>query len=213
MEPSMSSQTTATSGISKKQRLADRIRDTWERTTARLHKYSIWEHLAGWWFARHFDKHGILVVSEGPFPKVINQGGSLIAENCQFYGGVRIEVGPLALVRIGNGTFINRNTLIVAEQEVIIGKKCRISWDVVIMDTDQHPLNTPETIRKPVVIKDKAWIGCRSIILKGVTIGEGAVIAAGSVVTKDVPAFTIYGGAPAKFIGERKRNITYAIGA
>jgi acetyltransferase-like isoleucine patch superfamily enzyme len=172
-----------------------------DRIRQRLQKYSLLEHLKGLWFSRKFNQHGILVVTGGwPFPKVINEGGRLEAENCQFYSGVRMEIGPNAHIHIGNGTYINRNTLLVAEQEITIGQDCKISWDVVIMDTDQHPLNAPITIRKPVHIQDKAWIGCRSIILKGVTIGEGAVIAAGSVVTKDVPPYTIFGGTPARYI-------------
>ena len=55
-------------------------------------------------------------------------------------------------------------------------------------------------VSKPIKICDKAWIGLNCIVLKGVTIGEGAVVAAGSVVTKDVPAWTLVGGAPAKVI-------------
>src|SRR5690625_4773057 len=76
------------------------------------------------------------------------------------------------------------------------------------MDSDLHPLNSPTVIHKPVTIRDKAWIGCRSIILKGVTIGEGAVIAAGSVVTRDIPPYTIYGGSPARHLADVKTSGT-----
>lgn len=136
-------------------------------------------------------------------PKVIHKGGKLIAGNCQFYSGVRLEIGPSATLVIGNGTYLNRNTLIICEDRVEIGKNCKIAWDVIIMDSDLHPINemTP-IVNKPVHIEEQVWIGCRSIILKGVTIGHGAVIAAGSVVTKNIPPRTIYGGSPAKFIAE-----------
>jgi len=174
---------------------------TFERIKRRLKKHSLLEHLLGFWLSRKFTQNGIIVVKESfPLPKVINKGGSLFAENCQFYSGVRIEIGQNGSVSIGNGTYINRNTLLVCESEIKIGVNCKISWDVIIMDSDLHPLNSDTTINKPVHIQDKAWIGCRCIILKGVTIGEGAVIAAGSIVTKDVPPYTIYGGNPAKFI-------------
>lgn len=113
-----------------------------------------------------------------------------------------MEVGPGARLHIGNGTYINRNSLIVAEKEVTIGRDCKISWDVFIMDTDQHPLNSTVPVRQPVTIEDKVWIGCRCTILKGVTIGKGAVIAAGSVVTKDVPPYTIFGGVPARQLAD-----------
>lgn len=61
----------------------------------------------------------------------------------------------------------------------------------------------------PVKIHGRVWISCRTIILPGVTIGEGAVIAAGAVVTKDVELYSIYGGIPAVKIGERNRNLIY----
>jgi len=172
-----------------------------QKIISRLGKYSISEHLAGLWFSQKFDSCGYLVVSGGrPMPKVINKGGKLIAKNCQFYTGVRLEIGSIGTLCIGNGTYINRNTLIVCEDRVDIGKDCKIAWDVIIMDSDLHPLNKSPMVNKPVYIEDNVWIGCRSIILKGVTIGHGAVIAAGSVVTKNIPPRTVYGGSPARFI-------------
>lgn len=62
-----------------------------------------------------------------------------------------------------------------------------------------------------VEIGDRAWIAFRAIILPGVTIGEGAVVAAGSVVTKDVPPFTIVAGVPAKEIGKRNADLNYSL--
>lgn len=136
-------------------------------------------------------------------PKVIHKGGKLLAGNCQFYSGVRLEIGPKATLSIGNGSYLNRNTLIVCEDRVEIGENCKIAWDVIIMDSDLHPIDdTTPIVNKPVRIGDGVWIGCRCIILKGVTIGHGAVIAAGSVVTKNIPPRTVYGGSPAKLIAE-----------
>lgn len=163
----------------------------------------MFEYLAGLWFSRKFDKSGLLVLSGGrPFPKVVHKGGVLVAGNCQFYSGVRLEVGEKGYLQIGNGTYLNRNTHIVCEKSVTLGTNCKIAWDVVIMDSDLHPINSTPIVNKPVVIEDDVWIGCRCIILKGVTIGRGAVIAAGSVVTKNVPPRTIVGGNPARFIAE-----------
>lgn len=124
----------------------------------------------------------------------------LITGHCQFYSGVRFEIGEKGLLKIGNGTYLNRNTLVICEKEILIGEDCKIAWDVIIMDSDLHPINSKPMINKAVHIGDNVWIGCRSIILKGVTIGQGAVIAAGSVITKDIPAYTVWGGAPARYI-------------
>ncbi len=178
------------------------ISDLIYRVRLRLKKFSIFEHILGLIFARKFTKAKILVVSGGrPYPKVINQGGELYAENCQFYSGVRLEIGKNGKLIIKNGTYLNRNTLIVANKLVEIGSDCKISWDVIIMDTDLHPLpGKTETIDRPVVIGNNVWIGCRAIILKGVKIGNGAIIAAGSVVTKDIPENSIAAGVPAKVI-------------
>lgn len=176
------------------------------RVIHRLAHYTIWEHVAGLLFSRHLTRHGITMVSGGrPWPKVINHGGEIYTENCQFFSGVRLEAGPGAIIRIGNGTYLNRNSMVVANKLVDIGRNCKISWDVVIMDTDQHPIYGRPMEDKDVIIEDNVWIGCRCIILKGVRIGRGAVIAAGSVVTKDVPAQTVVGGVPARILYEMNR--------
>lgn len=175
-----------------------------QKIKLRLRKYAIGEIMTGLWFSRKFDQSGyIIVTGRKPMPKVINKGGKLLAGNCQFYSGVRLEIGPKAILTIGNGSYLNRNTLIVCEDNIEIGENCKIAWDVIIMDSDLHAINeTSPIINKPVFIEDDVWIGCRSIILKGVTIGAGAIIAAGSVVTKNIPPRTIYGGSPAKLIAE-----------
>lgn len=178
------------------------------RTKLRLQKYSIYEHILGYIFSRKFTHSKILVVSGGkPYPKVINQGGELYAENCQFYSGVRLEVGKNGKLIIKNGTYINRNTLIIANKLVEIGKDCKISWDVIIMDSDLHPMPGETQLNdKPVIIGNNVWIGCRAIILKGVNIGDGAIIAAGSVVTKDIPEYSIAAGVPAKVISNYRKQ-------
>ncbi|MCC5942121.1 MAG: acyltransferase [Balneolaceae bacterium] len=180
---------------------------TFQRFLERLKKYPLKDYLAGYLFSGKFDKKGVLVFSDGrPYPKIIHKGGILKAGNCQFYSGVRIEIGENGILEIGNGSYLNRNTLIICEKRIDIGRNCKIAWDVVIMDSDLHPVNAEPIVNKPVFIADNVWIGCRSIVLKGVNIGEGAVVAAGSVVTKDIPPYTIWGGAPAKFIGNVKRT-------
>ncbi len=109
--------------------------------------------------------------------------------------------GPAEIV-IGSRTYIGDRTEIHAGQRVSIGDGCDISWDCVIMDRDYHKLNTEKEVFAPVTIGNHVWIGCKATILKGVTIGEGAVIAAGSVVTKDVPARALVGGNPARILKE-----------
>lgn len=120
---------------------------------------------------------------------------------------------PVSLCTIGNGHIsIGNNsglssTVIVSESSVTIGKNVLIGVNTSIIDTDFHPVDAvqrriPHTHGKtsPITIGDDVFIGMNSIILKGVTIGKGAVIAANSVVTKSIPANTMVGGNPAKVI-------------
>jgi acetyltransferase-like isoleucine patch superfamily enzyme len=171
-----------------------------QRVRRRLTRSGVREHLLGLWLRRHFQRAGIIVVRGWlPFPSVENRG-RIEVENCAFFPGVRLECWQGATLRIGNGTYLNRNTEIVAAQEVTIGRDCKIARDVMIMDTDQHPLPDGQLETAPVTIEDRVWIGARSIVLKGVTIGHDAVIGAGSVVTKDVPPRAIAAGVPARVL-------------
>jgi acetyltransferase-like isoleucine patch superfamily enzyme len=111
-----------------------------------------------------------------------------------------------ATVVIRNGTVINPYVGIIAGQRVEIGEYCRIAAGVLIMDNDLHKHavdnNKPIQDFKEVRIGNHCWIGMDAKILKGVTIGDGAIIAAGSIVTKDVKERTLVGGVPARLIRE-----------
>lgn len=108
-------------------------------------------------------------------------------------------------IQIGANTYINRNTFLDASSLLVIGKKCAIGPNCYITDHDHGcepnlpPLAQP-LIAKPTQIGNRVWIGADVKILKGVTVGDDAVIGAGSVVTKNVPAGAIVAGVPAKVI-------------
>ena len=108
-------------------------------------------------------------------------------------------------IRIGRGTIINHDCLMHVTGGFIIGENVSISAEVGLI-TGGHDINDPlfSVHYKPIVIGNYAWIGVRATILRGVTIGEGAVVMAGAVVTRDVPPYTVVGGVPAKFVAERK---------
>ncbi|WP_404987522.1 acyltransferase [Clostridium culturomicium] len=150
------------------------------------------------------------VLARGKQRIELNNGIISFEERVFLYPEVRISVnGTLenkAQLKIGQGTNIGDRTEIHVGKKVVIGKECAISWDVCILDRDYHEFNGQGEIKDEIIIGDKVWIGCRSTILKGVTIGNGAVIAAGSIVTKDVSANCCVGGNPAKVI---KENITW----
>jgi len=116
-------------------------------------------------------------------------------------------------VSIGSGTVINQKCLIYTPSGLIIGSNVSISAEVALV-TGSHDINDPDFISfyRPIVIDDYAWIGTRATILQGVTIGRGAVVMAGAVVTHDVEPFTVVGGVPARPITERRlRDLSYRL--
>ena len=105
-------------------------------------------------------------------------------------------------IKIGKRVFINEGCCFQDQGGVEIGDDVLIGQQVVIatLDHDLDPNKRGNMKPAPVKIGDKVWIGAHATILSGVTIGEGAVVAAGAVVTKDVPAYAVAGGVPAKII-------------
>lgn len=113
-------------------------------------------------------------------------------------------------IEIGSNTIINRYTYLDGRVPLKIGNNVNVSHYTLIQ-TLTHDPQSPDFagLAKPVTIGDHVWIGARALICPGVTIGEGAVIGAGSVVTKDVEPYTIVAGNPARFIRNRNRDLRY----
>lgn len=134
--------------------------------------------------------------------------GIKVKGKCSIFGPLIIRpIGKSGNIEIGEGTFLNTEIRFGCPQEKVkIGDNCHIA-SRVCFETVSHGLKYDlekgrGAYSKPIIVKDRVWIGCGAIILQGVTIGEEAVVAAGAVVTKDVPPRTIYGGVPAKLIKE-----------
>lgn len=112
-------------------------------------------------------------------------------------------------VTIGDNIIINRNVMITARSKITIGNDVLIGSNVVINDSNHVfkdrsvPITKQGHTAEPIVIEDDVWIASDAVILKGVHIGKGAVIAAGSVVTKDVEPYTVVAGVPARKIKNR----------
>ncbi len=116
-------------------------------------------------------------------------------------------------VSIGKGTIINYGCLLYTTGGLIIGERVSISAGTWLV-TGSHDINDPQftVFFKPIVIGDSVWIGMRATVLAGVTIGEGAIVMAGAMVTKDVPPNAIVGGVPAKVIRQRDtREFSYPL--
>jgi len=143
----------------------------------------------------------------------------IIGDDCNINAAMVLETDNSKVI-VDNNVFIGGQTIIDCACQIHIESDVLISYQCIIQDSDNH--NVKYSLRKrdnldwkernyhdwentpmsPIKIKRGAWISARVIILKGITIGEGAIVGAGSVVTKDVPDWTIVGGNPAKIIRE-----------
>jgi maltose O-acetyltransferase len=144
---------------------------------------------------------------------------------CKIAGGERITIGDRFLMiaetvrceltthasgrlDIGENVFINYGSSISAHTQVLIGSGCRIGQYAILLDCDFHGRDPDgQTLTedhhgatRPIVLEENVWIAARAIVLKGVTIGKGSVIAAGSVVSHDVPPGVLAGGVPARVV-------------
>ena len=136
-----------------------------------------------------------------------------IGHNVAVYYGAEIRAG--INLHIGNGSIIGDKAILDARNGIKIGENVNFSSEVHIW-TEQHDHSDPDfqcmsDSSFGVTIGNRAWIGPGVTILHSVSIGEGAVVAAGSVVTKDVAPFSIVAGIPAKKIGERNKNLRYSL--
>ena len=122
--------------------------------------------------------------------------------------GAMIFLGRGKTLKIGRSTFTS-NIKILAHDDITIGDNCIFGWECQIFSGDGHPIYQEESIINkdvPVVIEDNVWVGSRALILKGVRVGKGSIVAAGAVVTKNVPPNCIVAGNPAKVV---KENISW----
>ena len=172
---------------------------------ASLRTHGLLSHLLGLLIRPRFQRAGVVTVHGGwLLPTIENRGGRIEIGNAALFPGVRLEVWKGAEISIGNGTYLNRNTEVVAAQSVRIGRDCMIARDVLIMDTDQHALPGQPLQIAPVVVEDRVWIGARAIILKGVHLGHDSIVGAGAIVTRSVPPHTVVVGPPARPIRQTR---------
>lgn len=137
---------------------------------------------------------------------ILSDGAQMMcAGDLILYEGVKVRIAKNAKCSFGHHTYLNRSATIDCTLEVHIGDYCAISDNVQILDSDFHTIihegKTSEK-SKPIHIGNHVWIGRSAIILKGVTIGDGAIVGAGSVVTRDVPPRCLVAGNPARVIKE-----------
>jgi acetyltransferase-like isoleucine patch superfamily enzyme len=160
--------------------------------------------------------------------------GVEIGRGASTYLGTMFDVGPQGCVKLGDYALVH-GARIICDSEIVIGDYALISWNVVLMDTYRVPFDARERrnelellparkprlaaadgTARPIRIERNVWIGFDSCVLPGVTVGEGSVIGARSVVTEDVPPYTVVAGNPARVVrrldpGERPSQLDSTI--
>lgn len=133
-----------------------------------------------------------------------------IGKNCFIFMNCKFDMSSGLILK--KNVTINAGCRLDTRGTIIIGEHVGIAEDVIILTAD-HNVNSPkfEGRNIGVVIEDYAWVGTRAMLLPGVNIGYGAIVAAGAVVTKSVPALEIWAGVPAKKIGNRSKNLSYKV--
>lgn len=170
----------------------------WPKIVTRFKNY--WLDLVLWKLSliTCFPSHSVRKFSYRLFGMKIGPNSTLHV-GCRFFDPAGIS--------IGEGTIVGDRCFLDGRAELKIGNHVDIASEVMIYNSE-HDINSEDfhATENPVEIGDYVFIGPRAIILPGVKVGNGAVIAAGAVVTKDVPDFAIVAGVPAKVIGERQNK-------
>ncbi len=146
---------------------------------------------------------------QGNVLEMLDEGRLELGEGVLLEPGVWITAPGAARISIGAGSFLNLGVMVAAVERVEIGAHCMLANGCFVTDGN-HRFDDPAapvpwqgfTTKGPTRIGDNVWCGANVVVTSGVTIGERSVIGANSVVTRDVPAFSIAAGAPAKVVGE-----------
>ncbi len=172
----------------------------YERNGRRLRRLRIDRHAAQ---GRFFVRHPV----EGELLEALDEGRLTIGEGTLLEPGCWLTLSPRARIAIGEGCFLNRNTMLAAYESIEIGDHTMFANGCFVGDAE-HRFDDPDTpvtwqgftSKGPVRIGANCWFGVNCVVTSGVVIGERCVIGANSVVTHDLPAGVIAAGAPAKVI-------------
>lgn len=179
-----------------------RKRRWYDRTHRPLNRWRINRFAAqGGFYVRH--------PIEGEVLEALEDGRLSIGEGAMLEPGCWLTLAPEASISVGAGTFLNRGTMLAANERIEIGNHVMLANHCFVGDAS-HRFNDPDlpvtwqgfTSKGPTVIGDNCWLGYGVVVTGGVTIGERSVIGAGSVVTRDIPPRTIAMGSPAEPLRE-----------
>lgn len=165
--------------------------------------------LSSSWMGRNLEARGEGITIE-PGVSIVGSGRISIGSRSRILAGAKLWATDRGHIEIGLRTYVGNHSWIVANASVQIGSDVLIAPFCYIQDTDHGfsdptiPINLQESQSSKIVIEDDVWLGAHTVVTRGVRIGRGAIIGAGSVVTRDIPEGTVAAGVPARPI--RTRN-------
>lgn len=172
----------------------------WYRATARHRAQAVWS-------LRRCDSRGKRCVVFGS--PLVDGSDMQVGDEFKVWSGSRKTlISGWGKIRFGDRCFVNVGTTIIAVEEIIVGDDVAFANEVYVMDSDSHGVEGRPHKQAPIHIGNGCWIGARAMILPGVTLGDRVLVAAGAVVTRDVPADSLVAGNPARVI----RTLTYPAG-
>jgi acetyltransferase-like isoleucine patch superfamily enzyme len=181
-------------------------RNVWLTAWRRVKQFFFYEPM----FRYRCARVGKAVYFESNFPLVLGYGTVKVGDKVRFSGNITLIVSykanPNPTITIGNDVYLGFGTMFACADRITVGNRVLMAHGVQIYDNNTHPLDPEARARNlpvekenvaPVVIEDDAWIGGNAVILRGVTIGRGSVVAIHSVVTRSVPPMSVAAGNPA----------------
>jgi acetyltransferase-like isoleucine patch superfamily enzyme len=173
---------------------------------------------ARWWYAYGRQRANAQVrlrgITTGIQPTIlgsprVDATDMVVGDHFKIWSGHRRTlISGWGRIRIGDRVFVNSGVVMFAAKAITIGNDVAIANEAYLMDTDSHGVEGRPVKEAPIVIGDGTWIGARAIILPGVTIGRRCLVAAGAVVSRDVPDDTLVAGNPAREV----RGLVYPDG-
>lgn len=166
----------------------------WHRATYR-------QRLKAVWSLRKVDKRGKRCVVFGS--PVVDATDMQVGDDFKVWSGLRPTlISGWGKIRFGDRCFVNTGSTIIAVEEIVVGDDVAFANEVYVMDSDSHGVEGRPHRQAPIHVGDGCWIGARAMILPGVTLGKRVLVAAGAVVTKDVPDDCLVAGNPARVVRE-----------
>ncbi len=181
----------------------------WQRKRIewRWRRASVRQELKARWSLRKVDRRGKRAIVLGN--PVVDGSDMQVGDDFKVWSGHRTTlISGWGRLRFGDRVFINVGTTIIAVEEIVVGDDVAFANDVYVMDSDSHGVEGRPHRQASVRIGDGCWIGARAMILPGVTIGKRVLVAAGAVVTRDVPDDSLVAGNPARVV----RQLSYPAG-